>query len=210
MRKSRLYCAFILLVGCLSAKAQTALPGIDVLHYNFSIRLNDENDTIKGQAIVTIKFVKDVSLFQLNLVKKNSKGKGMTVSAISEAGKNIAFSQDSDVVNIAAPATENSIHSFVISYKGVPADGLIISKNKYNHRTFFGDNWPNRAHNWLPCADYPGDKASVEFVVTAPRSLPGNLQWFKNRRKTFAKPFKANALVGNRATINQVDDYWGG
>ncbi|MGZ3874952.1 MAG: M1 family aminopeptidase, partial [Mucilaginibacter sp.] len=50
----------------------------------------------------------------------------------------------------------------------VPADGLIISTNKFGHRTFFGDNWPNRAHNWLPCADYPADKATVDFIVTAP------------------------------------------
>ncbi|MFD2144179.1 M1 family aminopeptidase [Mucilaginibacter antarcticus] len=33
---------------------------------------------------------------------------------------------------------------------------------------FFGDNWPNRAHNWLPCVDEPADKASVSFTVTAP------------------------------------------
>jgi aminopeptidase N len=50
----------------------------------------------------------------------------------------------------------------------VPADGLIISTNEYNHRTFFGDNWPNRAHNWLPCVDDPADKATVDFIITAP------------------------------------------
>ncbi|MDP9230535.1 MAG: M1 family peptidase, partial [Bacteroidota bacterium] len=55
-----------------------------------------------------------------------------------------------------------------IRYEGIPADGLIISKNKYGHRTFFSDNWPNRAHNWLPCVDNPADKASVEFLITAP------------------------------------------
>ncbi len=45
---------------------------------------------------------------------------------------------------------------------------MIISKNKFGHRTLFGDNWANRARNWLPCVDHPGDKASVEFEVTAP------------------------------------------
>src|SRR5690606_15487849 len=34
--------------------------------------------------------------------------------------------------------------------------------------TFFGDNWPDRAHHWLPCVDHPSDKASVEFIVPAP------------------------------------------
>jgi len=163
-----IYLLFGFLICSLSLKAQTQFSSIDVQHYNFAIRLNDQNDTIKGQAIVTIKFLKDVSTFQLNLVKTNSTGKGMLVSAVTEAGKNMPFTQDSDVVNISTIVQNNSIHSYIITYQGIPADGLIISTNKFGHRTFFGDNWPNRAHNWLPCADYPADKASVDFVVTAP------------------------------------------
>jgi aminopeptidase N len=58
--------------------------------------------------------------------------------------------------------------TFIIPYSGIPADGLIISKTKYGHRSFFADNWPNRGHNWIPCHDDPADKATVEFVLTAP------------------------------------------
>ena len=165
MRK--LYFIFIVLCG-FSAKAQTQFAAIDVQHYNFAIQLNEENDIIKGQATVSIKFLKDVSSFQLNLVKKNATGKGMLVSRITEEGRAITFSQDSDLVNINAIAKANSLHNYTIVYQGVPADGLIISKNEFGRRTFFGDNWPNRAHNWLPCADYPADKAQVDFIVTAP------------------------------------------
>jgi len=160
---------FLLIIFyCLPLQAQIQFPAIDVLHYNFAIRLNDGNDTIKGRATITIKFLKDVNSFQLNLVKTNSRGRGMIVSAVTENGENLSFSQDSDVVNITTVAKNNSFHSYTINYQGIPADGLIISKNKYGHRTFFGDEWPNRAHHWLPCADYPADKASVDFVVTAP------------------------------------------
>jgi aminopeptidase N len=45
---------------------------------------------------------------------------------------------------------------------------LIISKNKYGNRTFFADNWPDRARNWIPCVDHPYDKATVDFIVTSP------------------------------------------
>jgi aminopeptidase N len=38
----------------------------------------------------------------------------------------------------------------------------------FGDRTFFGDNWPNRGHHWLPLVDHPSDKAKVEFVVSAP------------------------------------------
>ncbi|MDX1548310.1 MAG: M1 family aminopeptidase, partial [Rhodothermales bacterium] len=58
--------------------------------------------------------------------------------------------------------------TFTVRYGGVPADGLIISTNKHGDRTFFGDNWPNRARHWLPAVDHPSDKARVEFAVTAP------------------------------------------
>jgi aminopeptidase N len=156
----------LLLVACLPVKAQ--ISAIDVQHYTFAIRLSDQNDTIKGKAAVTVKFLKDVNTFQLNLVKTKSDGKGMLVSAIKENGKNIPFLQDSDLVNINTKAKTNSLHTYTITYRGIPADGLIISTNQYGHRTFFGDNWPNRAHNWLPCADYPADKATVDFEVTAP------------------------------------------
>ena len=57
---------------------------------------------------------------------------------------------------------------FTIDYSGIPADGLIISDNKFGKRTFFADNWPDRARNWLPCIDHPYDKATVDFIVTSP------------------------------------------
>ena len=58
---------------------------------------------------------------------------------------------DSLVISLKKPAAKNETRTFEIVYQGIPADGLIISKNKYGDRTFFGDNWPNRAHNWIPC-----------------------------------------------------------
>ncbi len=151
-----------------SASAQVEKPVFDVQHYNFNISLNDENNSIKGIATITVKFLKDADSFPLDLVKRNKKGNGMLISIIAEEDKNISFVQDSDQVMLMSQVQKNSVHTYTIAYQGVPADGLIISTNEYGHRTFFGDNWPNRAHNWLPCADYPGDKATVDFEVTAP------------------------------------------
>jgi aminopeptidase N len=157
-----------LFIGHLSVQAQVPGSAIDVQHYTFALKLNDVNNNINGQATVSVKFLKNADRVSLNLVKKNSTGKGMLVSGVTENGKKLRFVQDSDAVNIYTNAKANSIHDYKVSYSGVPADGLIISTNNYGHRTFFGDNWPNRAHNWLPCVDHPADKASVDFVVTAP------------------------------------------
>ena len=38
----------------------------------------------------------------------------------------------------------------------------------HGDRTFFSDNWPNWARNWLPTIDHPYEKATAEMVVTAP------------------------------------------
>jgi len=169
MQKSLLYFGSILfLFSASAAKAQVAFKDMDVQHYKFNIALNDENDNIKGKAEVTIKFTGNVNEPELNLVKKKATGKGMLVSSVSEDGKALKFVQDSDVVHILSPAKNNTEHTYTINYSGIPADGLIISTNRHGHRTFFGDNWPNRAHNWLPCADYPSNKATLEFIVTAP------------------------------------------
>ncbi|NHA06150.1 M1 family metallopeptidase [Mucilaginibacter sp. HC2] len=166
MRKTILSSALLIL----SIAAQAQVPGavIDVQHYNFALQLTDADNNIKGQATVEVKFLRNADAFNLDLVKKNSEGKGMLVSAVTENGKKLRFVQDSGAVKIYTSAKTGSLHSYKVSYEGIPADGLIISTNNFGHRTFFGDNWPNRAHNWLPCVDVPADKASVDFVVTAP------------------------------------------
>jgi aminopeptidase N len=168
MDKSNSYLFFFLLLFGVSAKAQITFPDIDVQHYTFALTLNDTNNSINGKATISIKFLTRISQFKLNLVKKNGSGTGMLISDITEGGKRLKFSQNEDVVTIYSFAKNNSIHSYIINYSGIPADGLIISTDQFGQRTFFGDNWPNRAHNWLPCADYPSDKATVDFIVTAP------------------------------------------
>src|SRR5262249_50107151 len=50
----------------------------------------------------------------------------------------------------------------------VPRAGLHIGKNRHGQRTFFSDNWPDNARQWLPMVDHPYDKATSEFLVAAP------------------------------------------
>ena len=57
---------------------------------------------------------------------------------------------------------------FEVSYHGVPRAGLRIGKNSHGERTFFSENWPDKARHWLPTLDHPSDKATSEFLITAP------------------------------------------
>ena len=149
----------------------TAQNNIDILHYRFSIHLNDQNDTITGRAKILVKALAPTHSISLDLASPKNNGKGMYVTNVSNGLKILTALHDIDIYTITLDKTlqENDTASIVIDYHGIPSDGLIISKNKYGHRTFFADNWPNRGHNWLPCHDDPADKATVDFIVTAPQ-----------------------------------------
>lgn len=149
---------------------QARFAQLDVLHYRFELALSDETDQIQGEALIRIRFKQSTQSCYLDLVSPDKNGKGMQVEAVSLEGQTQSYTQTGDRLEISfsesIPAGEN--HTLVIRYSGVPQDGLIISRNLYGARTFFGDNWPNRAHHWLPSVDHPSDKATVEFVVAAP------------------------------------------
>ncbi|RCH54737.1 M1 family peptidase [Mucilaginibacter hurinus] len=161
-------CLSFLALSLITGYAQVPGSPVDVEKYTFRISLTDQNNVIEGAATVTVNVLKDTEHVQLDLVKKDATGKGMLVTSVTEKGKPLRFEHQGDALKIFARAKANTKHSYVIKYSGIPADGLIISTNDHGERTFFGDNWLRRAHNWLPCVDDVADKAAVEFVVKAP------------------------------------------
>jgi aminopeptidase N len=148
----------------------TRQPGIDAIHYAFQLALNDSTDEIEGTASVDVRFVAaNVRSFWLDLASVTG-GKGMTVSAVTQAGVPLKYEHATDRLRITmadAPGV-NTQHTFVVRYRGVPQSGLWIGKNKFGERVFMGLNWPDRARQWLPMIDHPSDKATSEFIVTAP------------------------------------------
>lgn len=166
MLKQCLSLLFLLALLQVSAQQKT-----DILHYRFELELDDAHDTIKGSAVIDLRFTENTDQFELDLVRAGQSGKGMM---IRDAGYMLQgtyrknYEHTGDKIIFRGTFRKGDSAEVAIVYKGIPADGLIISKNKYGNRTFFGDNWPNRARHWLPCTDNPGDKASVEFLVTAP------------------------------------------
>src|SRR5579859_4394762 len=158
---------------CALARATDPYPkneSIDITHYHFYLEVNDSTDVIYGEASVTVSFKKKLSFFELDLAAKNDSGKGMEVIQVTLNDTKLIYSHRKDKlkINLPGPAGENQALIFKIKYRGEPQDGLIIGKNKYGDRGFFGDNWPDRAHHWLPVVDHPFDKSSVDFSVSAP------------------------------------------
>ncbi|NCQ58942.1 MAG: M1 family metallopeptidase, partial [Flavobacteriales bacterium] len=152
--------------------AQTSLKPldeIDVLHYHFYINVNDTTDVIEGNAAINFILLKQTDRISINLDSKDASGLGMEVLKVLYNNKVTSYKQKGAILTIKVlENNSNDTQKLSIFYKGIPKDGLIISKNMFGDRTFFGDNWPNRAHYWLPCLDALADKAFVDFYVTAP------------------------------------------
>lgn len=186
--------SFFLVCMCSCVYAQD----IDVQHYKYTLTLSDATDKIQGEAEVTVAVKPGVKSLTFDLVQQNVSGKGMKVEKVTGTGIS-SFSQKANQLTIilARPVTKGQDVVVTILYSGIPADGLIISKNKYGDRTFFADNWPNRAHYWIPCVDRPDDKATFEFIVTA----PGYYQVVSNGKKVEEK-----TLSGNRIQTHWVED----
>jgi aminopeptidase N len=145
--------------------------GIDVEHYRFELELSDETDRIEGLATISVRFTNNgVTELPLDLTGLGTSGRGMTVSSVTAGGQALVFVHESDLLSIvlSAPGRVGERLSVSVSYAGEPDAGLVVGPNRHGDRTFFSDNWPNRARSWLPTIDHPYDKATSEMLVTAP------------------------------------------
>ena len=146
-------------------------PRVDVIDYRFALDLGDADDRIVGTADIEVQFAGDEERLRFDLVNHEpSSGKGMTVSAVSVDGAPATFTHRDHAVVVQLPRrfAKGERLQLRIAYAGVPATGLRIAPNRHGERTFFSDNWPDKARHWLPTVDHVYDKATSSMVVTAP------------------------------------------
>ncbi|MSO36003.1 MAG: M1 family peptidase [Acidobacteria bacterium] len=145
---------------------------VDVINYRFALDLQDQNDRISGTADVDLRFVAEgETSLRFDLVNRdNVTGRGMTVSAVSADGASLVFAHRDNALTITLPRRfePGQRLRLQIAYSGEPVSGLKIANNRHGDRTFFSDNWPDKARHWLPTVDHPYDKATSEMIVTAP------------------------------------------
>lgn len=174
----------------MSADTYTRVAGVDIQEYVFRLTLSDDSDVIEGLATIDIRFDHaGVSELPLDLVGISpDDNTGMTVTGVwiadrlagqslrsarldtAECGVPASFQHDGDRLRIVlpTPTVAGQRQSVTVAYTGTAATGLKIGDTKYGDRSFFSDNWPNRARHWLPTIDHPYDKARSQMIVTAP------------------------------------------
>jgi aminopeptidase N len=175
----RLTVLLALIPAVLSADTYPRQPGIDALHYVFRLGLSDASNEITGETTVTLKLLNDLIGDAVLDLASLSGGKGMTVLTVRKGGPidipgpasdALMFTHTANKLRIVLPplSKAGSEVTFTIRYRGTPAAGLEIGPNLHGDRSFFGNNWPNLIRNWLPMIDHPYDKATGEFIITAP------------------------------------------
>jgi aminopeptidase N len=144
--------------------------GIDAVHYVFRLTLRDETDEIQGEADIQLRFVAGGIREAAIDLASPSAGKGMTVLGVESSGAPVRYAHESDrlLLTLSPVPAQGELRTFKVRYRGTPASGLYIGPNKYQERSFFSVNWPNLARQWTPMIDHPYDKATSEFIITAP------------------------------------------
>jgi aminopeptidase N len=138
---------------------------VDVLHYRVDVTLLPGGDGIVATAELTVRpQAGTLETLQLDFA-------GLTVDRVTVDGKPARYKRAGARLMIPTQRRDAEPFRVAIRYHGKPSDGLLLQANKHGDASAFADNWPNRAHFWIPSVDHPSDKATVEFFVTAPESF---------------------------------------
>ena len=152
------------------------LPQHTPLHYDVTIVLPDTGRHILG-VLTTTWLLRSSRPLEVELdsvfrvVRVLTDGKGENRLARAE----YAILQGGGVHIPHSKAAGDTLRT-TIRYHGDVRDGLIIRTDSTGRRTIFADNWPDRAHGWIPLYDHPSAKASVTLHIEA----AGHLQVVAN------------------------------
>jgi aminopeptidase N len=159
------------LQGALSISPDTVRPRHHALSHDITIVLNDTSSHILGLVQTTwlldssepIEVPLD-STFRVVRVLTDGEGErrlGRITYALNPGG------------GVYIPhhrQAGDTLHTS-IRYHGIPRDGLIFRTDSSGRRTVFADNWPDRAHYWLPITDHPSEKAPVNLHIEVPPGM---------------------------------------
>ncbi len=93
--------------------------------------------------------------------------------AIDESGRELSFERSDTSVVIAFPRklSYGDTVDITVVYRGEnPQQGFFFDDASDDQPQMVStDSWPDEAHHWIPCYDYPNDKVTHELIVTVPQ-----------------------------------------
>ena len=158
------------LQGPLAARADTVKTTHDAIRYDILIAVSDTGAHFVGEVETVWVLGSDAPVVvpldsAMRVVRVLIDGRENTRVHRTQYGR-----QD-NIVYIPHDKKAGDTLTTRIRYHGTARDGLVVKIDSSGNRTFFADNWPDRAHLWLPVQDHPSDKAEVNFRVEVPLDL---------------------------------------
>ena len=168
---------FLAVVAAAQSTPPTYQPGVDVLNYDVALELPDTGAFIRGDVTLTVRRSHGVARLRLDLADS------LAVRSVEVGGRAVAAPHSGGGIDIPLDGPGDSLRVRVV-YDGVVTDGLVVRRDAKGRWSWFGDNWPDRARQWLPTVDHPSDKATVSWTIIAPvgRTVVANGSLVSTRR----------------------------
>ncbi|WP_405841642.1 M1 family metallopeptidase [Streptomyces platensis] len=148
--------------------------GFDALHYDLGVSYRPGSGRLDGRTTLTARATKNLSAFDLDLQK-------LTVDSVRVNGRRAHFARSGDEITVRPdfPLRHGTKFTVTVAYHGVPKplSGPIVFGSEYGWMktkdgVFVGCE-PNAASTWFPSSDHPGDKATYDIRIDAPKGLTG-------------------------------------
>ncbi len=151
----------------LAVRADTVHPVHNALHYDVTLILGDSGRNVLGQ-VETSWRLRSERPVELQLDSALRVIWVLTADRENRRGSRAAWGRQDGIVVVPHQGRAGDSLVTRIRYRGEVREGLVFRGSTAGGLTIFADNWPDRAHDWLPVQDHPSDKASVSWHVQVP------------------------------------------
>ena len=164
----------------------------DAKHYRIALTFDLDKKYFEGENRITLSALKD----DFNECVLDAEE--LVVSAVHDSNANpLEFRQTKKhlIVALSRAYDYGETVTFTVKYQATdPKRGLFFDEESPAHPQMVSTiSWPENAHHWFPCYDYPHDKATNELIITVKDRYKvlsnGRLVSIKEVRKTGMKTY---------------------
>ncbi len=137
----------------------------DAKHYRIALTFDLGKKYFQGENRITLSPLKD------GFLECMLDAEELVVSAVLDSNGNpLEFQQTDKHLRVALSKSYDygEIVTFTVKYHATdPKHGLFFDEEgPANPRMVSTVSWPDKAHHWFPCYDYPHDKVTNEMIIT--------------------------------------------
>ncbi|MGD2245524.1 MAG: M1 family metallopeptidase [Candidatus Aminicenantes bacterium] len=137
----------------------------DAKHYRIALTFDLDKKYFEGENQITLSPLRD------NFRECRLDAEELVVTAVFDSGNNpLKFRQEEKhiIVTLSQTYGYGETVTFTVQYHATdPKAGLFFDEESPAHpRMVSTVSWPENAHHWIPCYDFPHDKATDEMIIT--------------------------------------------